>query len=151
MGYGQDYLIIEEYRIKHDGLDDLTSENVETVFKYCLANLPDGHNGEMNHDIIITEAIMSKIMFSKRRLEEMKSHISTMLSHLPSEFKQSGGGGYTFLNACEDENHHQWTGMQTIMLLEFPSENAIIFFREKYGEPFLEECRILSFLMISKR
>lgn len=45
----------------------------------------------------------------------MKSHISTMLSHLPSEFKQSGGGGYTFLNACEDENHHQWTGMQTIM------------------------------------
>ncbi|NQT49448.1 hypothetical protein HQ571_02010 [Candidatus Kuenenbacteria bacterium] len=38
-----------------------------------------------------------------------------MLAELPDEFKESGGGGMSFMNACYDRNGNQWTGMHKRM------------------------------------
>ena len=37
-----------------------------------------------------------------------------MLAELPAEFKESGGGGDSFLNACFNRYGSQWTGLQMI-------------------------------------
>ena len=34
-----------------------------------------------------------------------------MLAELSDDFKTSGGGGMSFLNACMDKHGNQWTGM----------------------------------------
>jgi hypothetical protein len=38
-----------------------------------------------------------------------------MLSDLPDEFQASGGGGWSFLNACMTKTGEQWTGMHPTM------------------------------------
>ena len=38
-----------------------------------------------------------------------------MLSELPDEFRVSGGGGWSFLQACNDRHGTQWTGFHQAM------------------------------------
>jgi len=38
-----------------------------------------------------------------------------MLSQLPKEFYKDSGGGMTFLNACNNSNGEQWTGLHSVM------------------------------------
>jgi hypothetical protein len=38
-----------------------------------------------------------------------------MLAELPDMFKESGGGGWSFLNACDDRHGNQWTGLHQRM------------------------------------
>jgi hypothetical protein len=44
-----------------------------------------------------------------------EDEIGDMLDELPAEFQASGGGGWTFLNACNDKDGNQWTGMHAVM------------------------------------
>jgi hypothetical protein len=41
--------------------------------------------------------------------------IETMLDELPDEFKKTGGGGMSFLNACNDKHGNQWTDLHQRM------------------------------------
>jgi len=88
----------------------LTSENVELVFKECLFK-----DGENTSDPKISEGIQINVGFHKERLNQHRKDISEMLSMLPATFHKDGGGGMSFLNACDDSNGNQWTGMQQIM------------------------------------
>ena len=40
-----------------------------------------------------------------------------MLGELPDEFHQVGGGGWSFLNACNNRHGELWTGEHRIMEL----------------------------------
>jgi hypothetical protein len=68
----------------------LTSERVNAVFRDCIA------------DTGIT-------------VEARRTEIGDMLAELPDQFRKSGGGGWSFLNACEDRYGRQWTGMHQVM------------------------------------
>ena len=48
-----------------------------------------------------------------------------MLSHLPTGFHKSGGGGWSFLQACQDDNDVQWTGEHRTMDMLFALGQAL--------------------------
>ena len=89
---------------------DLTSKNVNLVFMDCLFQ-----DGEDTSNPAIAEGITSKFGFHKGRLDLRKEDISAMLSMLPKEFQKNGGGGMSFLNACNNSNGKQWTDLHCVM------------------------------------
>ena len=88
----------------------LDPERVNTIFIDCLSR--DGENTS-NH--IKAEGIMGDVGFHPDRLQTHKTEIEAMLDELPDEFKKSGGGGWSFLNLCNDRQGNQWTGLHQRM------------------------------------
>lgn len=82
----------------------LTPQNVEGVFIDCLFQ-----DGEDTTDHIIAEGIVLTVGFHPGRIEENRQEIHDMLAELPDEFKVSGGGGHSFLEARLDRHGNQWT------------------------------------------
>lgn len=94
----------------------LTSQYVETVFKDCLWQETNGLSQEELIALsVVVKGITNKFGFPKDRLELHRQDIIDMLNELPSEFHEKGGGGWSFLNACEDKSGNQWTGEHRIM------------------------------------
>ena len=83
-----------------------TADRVDSTFKACLFK-----DNEDTTDHIVAEGIVSTVGFHPGRIEENREVIHDMLAELPDDFKASGGGGYSFLNACLDRHGNQWTGM----------------------------------------
>lgn len=83
----------------------LDPERVKEVFTTCLFA-----DGEDHADRILAEGVVNTVGFHPRRIAEHKDEIEAMLKELPDEFWLSGGGGWTFLNACNDRHGNQWTG-----------------------------------------
>ncbi len=88
---------------------NLTAENVEKVFMKCLYK-----NGEDTTGYIPAKAVMTNVGFNPIRLKENEKNIIELLSDLPNDFKTSGGGGTSFLNACMDKYGNQWGEHQNI-------------------------------------
>lgn len=86
----------------------LTSQNVTDVMKKCLA--VEGDEGA-----ICINMIAHSWYLASEKLVEHKQDIIDMLNDLPKEFHEDGGGGYSFLMACNDKDGTQWTGMHIIM------------------------------------
>ena len=89
---------------------ELTAQNVNNVFMDCLFK-----DGEDTSGYIEARGIVMNAGFHPERLESHKAEVAKMLAGLPSEFQKSGGGGWTFLNACNDKNGNQWTGEHRTM------------------------------------
>jgi hypothetical protein len=81
----------------------ITSNRVNEIFMDCLFKEDEDHT---NH--ILVKAIMSDIGFHPQRLESHRKDVEELLDDLPVSFKQSSGGGMSFLNACVDKNGTQW-------------------------------------------
>lgn len=90
--------------------DVLNSDRVEKVLLACLHD-----DGEDTSNAVIVEGIVGPFGFRLDRLEENRPTIKEMLAELPDEFMASGGGGWSFLNACDDRHGEQWTGMHRAM------------------------------------
>ena len=88
----------------------LTSDRVTKTFLDCLFR-----EGEDTSNHIRAVGIMTSVGFHPERLASHKTEIEEMLGELPNGFQRSGGGGWTFLNACNDKNGNQWTGLHQIM------------------------------------
>jgi hypothetical protein len=86
---------------------ELTAQNVNQLFLYLLFN-----DGEDTTSAVIAHGCVHNIGFHPGRLSEKRADILDMLSQLPIEFQKSGGGGYTFLNACLTANGDQWGDQQ---------------------------------------
>ena len=87
----------------------LDPERVNAIFMDCLFR-----DGEDTSKHIKAEGIVS-VEFHPERLQSHKAEIEAMLDELPDEFKKSGGGGWSFLNACNDKHGNQWTGLHQRM------------------------------------
>jgi len=88
----------------------IDSQRVEEIFKDCL--FKEGENTEKH---IKAEGITSTVGFHPERLENHKQEIITMLGELPDAFHEGKGGGWSFLNACQDKNGRQWTDLHQRM------------------------------------
>lgn len=76
IGAGRDYLSIEKFVIETKGLSNLSADNVDAVFNYCIADFPNKENHESKKDLLQTDVIViSPFLFSKKRLETMKPYI----------------------------------------------------------------------------
>ena len=91
---------------------ELTSKNVNEVFKDCLFNDPSEATAENTTAI---EGIRAKYGLQTSKLKEHEDDIFSMLMQLPKPFRKSVGGGWSFLNACMNDKEHQWTDAQYIM------------------------------------
>lgn len=90
---------------------ELTSENVETVLRDCLFEKDPSDLTKA----IIAEGIVNKFGFDPERVQRHEEDILSMLRQLPKEFLKSGGGGMSFLNACNRTDGVQWTGLHRRM------------------------------------
>lgn len=88
----------------------LTSDNVEVIFADCLFN-----DGEDASNAVKVEGIVSNFGLHPERLKVHEEEIYSMLKQLPKPFQKDGGGGWSFLNACNDKDDNQWTGLQMTM------------------------------------
>ena len=88
----------------------LTSDRVGIIFEDCLFK-----EKEDTSNYVKAEGIMTNVGFHPDRLESHKAEVDEMLEQLPNEFQKSGGGGWSFLNACNDRDGNQWTGLQQVM------------------------------------
>jgi len=88
----------------------LSSERVEAIFNDCLFK-----DGEDTSNYVKAEGIAHNVGFHPERLQSHKAEIEAMLDELPDQFKKSGGGGWSFLNACLDKHGEQWTDLHLRM------------------------------------
>lgn len=99
----------------------LTSENVENVFMDCLFKEGEDTISYVPANLGIT----SMVGFHPDRLQSHSKEIRSMLSYLPEQFHEKSGGGWSFLNACNDNNGEQWTSLHQRMEQLFQLGNAL--------------------------
>ncbi len=93
----------------------LSSRRVHEIFTACLFR-----DGEDTSNAVEAEGITMNVGFNPTRLDEHKAEIGAMLKELPEEFQATGGGGWSFLNACMDKHGNHWAEhptMQELFLL----------------------------------
>jgi len=90
----------------------LTAENVNTTLKYCLFN-----DGESQDNAVLVDGLVTKFSFRPERLKETSEDIYDMLKQLPKQFQRKTGGGWSFLNACNNVQGEQWGEQPTMEAL----------------------------------
>jgi hypothetical protein len=88
----------------------LTSERVSTVFFDCLFRDDEDTSGH-----IPAKGIVTNVGFHPGRITDHKGDIVEMLGELPDQFHETKGGGWSFLNACQDRHGNQWTDLHQTM------------------------------------
>lgn len=88
----------------------LDPEQVNAVFSECLFKDGDDFQERINAD-----GIVSSVKFNRVRLRNHMAEIDAMLDELPLQFREKVGGGWSFLNACEDRHGNHWTGLHQHM------------------------------------
>ncbi len=90
-------------------------EQVEAVFLDCLFLPEEIQDGKPPADAVIVEGIVNTFGFHPERLVYHRARITDWLALLPNEFRKSLGGGWSFLNACDQADGKQWTGLHQRM------------------------------------
>ena len=91
---------------------ELTSKNVNSIFMDCLFEEDSEENRKKS---IVIEGLVAKFGLNPDKVKKHKEAISSMLKQLPKNFQENGGGGWSFLNACNREDGTQWTGLHRDM------------------------------------
>jgi len=92
----------------------LDPQQVVDTFGDCLAEHETLQEGDVDIDCIVFTARLSLA-----KLEERRILITQMLGELPDSFMKSKGGGWSFLNACDDRHGNQWTSFHQTMAMLF--------------------------------
>lgn len=87
----------------------LSAKRVNEIFLDCLFK-----GGEDTSQYVPASGITFKTGLHPGRLEGHKAEIFALLDELPDDFKESGGGGMSFLNACVDRHGTHWAEHMTI-------------------------------------
>jgi hypothetical protein len=93
------------------GMKGLTADRVGAIFNDCMfrkEELPP-------KEYVPASGIITDVGFHPERVESYKDEIAEMLAELSDDFQEAGGGGMSFLKACEDKHGNQWTGMHQTM------------------------------------
>ena len=85
----------------------LTSALVEELMTFCLMSKEEH---EANEQAMRADGITGTFMFHEGRIFERGGEIDALLHELPEPFQEKSGGGWSFLNGCEDKHGIQWTG-----------------------------------------
>jgi hypothetical protein len=88
----------------------LSAERMHEIFMKCLFK-----NGEDTTNHIAVNGLTMNIGFHPGRIEENKAEIIEMLDCLPDNFKVGKGGGWSFLNMCNDKEGNQWADSHRTM------------------------------------
>ncbi len=87
----------------------LTATEVGEIITDCLFKddeLPAP--GQPPAGAVMVAMITTRFGFHPERLATHKDRILELLHMLPPQFQKDKGGGWSFLNACNDIHGHQW-------------------------------------------
>lgn len=93
----------------------ISADRVEELVRDCLFTEAEMPGAEPPEPHVYVEGIVNPYAFHPDRLESHRGEVAAMLLALPEPFQQSTGGGWSFLNACQDRNDVQWTGLHQTM------------------------------------
>ncbi len=93
----------------------INPEEVNAAFLGCLFAADEITDSKTPENAVIVEGIVRKFGFHPQRLEATRTQVTNWLEALPVQFHRSGGGGWSFLNACVQGNGEQWTGLHQRM------------------------------------
>jgi len=89
-----------------------SATKVDAIFRDCLFKDEEIIDGKPIVEPVCVRGIINHYGFHPERLKNHHDEIVSELSTLPDTFKKStessGGGGWSFLNACMDTNGNQW-------------------------------------------
>lgn len=85
----------------------LNFDKVHGLAMSCLASQEEG--------ALIVDGITARFGFDAEKIAARKLEIATMLAELPDQFFRDAGGGWTFLNLCNDKHGEQWTDLHSAM------------------------------------
>lgn len=88
---------------------------IKTIFIDSLFKDEEIEDGKVPDKAVLVYGIVDRIGFNPDRLETHRSVVLECLKLLPVEFRKTGGGGWTFLNACMEVGGAQWTGLHQRM------------------------------------
>lgn len=91
-------------------MTELTADAVHELMKSVLYSndRKDAEDGKVPADAIIVDGIVNKFGFDPVKIAAQKSKIDALLLELPDNFQVDKGGGWSFLNACEDRHGRLW-------------------------------------------
>ena len=93
-------------------METVTVENrarlVHEVIRECLYRKSEIESGTIPKDAVVVEGIAGDYGFHPERLAQRKADIIELLKGLPKAFYKNSGGGWTFLNLCNDASGQQW-------------------------------------------
>lgn len=87
----------------------LSEDAVTALCGQCLFE-----EGADTSGAIIVEAVKLRFGFDPKKVEIAKPLIASLLAQLPDQFMRSKGGGWSFLNICEDRQGCLWTGFHSV-------------------------------------
>lgn len=93
--------------------DNELEQKVFNVFSYC--NWSQYEKTAPPEKPVVVDGIIHRMKMLPSRIEEQKNKIQEILDEMPPEFHKSKGGGWSFLNLCNDRHGNQWTGMHALM------------------------------------
>jgi len=90
---------------------------VEAAFRDCLYRDEelDSQAKMPPEGTVVVQGIVNTFGFHPVRLEAKRPKVTMWLRALPKKFRQNVGDGWSFLNACNQENGRQWTGLHLRM------------------------------------
>lgn len=93
-----------------DNGPELRAAKVTAIFEDCLFK-----DGEDTSRHVKAEGVIHTVLLHPDRLKQHESEIAALLTELPIEFQESGGGGMSFAHAYLDRYGNQWTGRHRVM------------------------------------
>lgn len=91
-------------------------EKVRNTLEDCFFEDYELIDGKPIVEPIKVDGVINKFELHPDRVKLHESDIIKFLQELPDQFKKSpGGGGWTFLNACDTKDGTQWTGLHKDM------------------------------------
>jgi hypothetical protein len=93
---------------EEQGID---AAKVDTAFRASLYREPelrDLPEGRPPEDAILVEGITGRYGFHPARLEGQRASVTAWLKALPHTFRKNEGGGWSFLQACYQQDGVQW-------------------------------------------
>jgi len=86
----------------------IDASKLEEAFRDCLFKDEEITGGQPPADAVLVEGIVNKFGFHPERLESHRQEIYDWLKQLPHPFRETEGGGWSFLKACDDAEGQQW-------------------------------------------
>ena len=86
----------------------ITAEKVSEIFEDCLFENEEVIEGKPIIAPVEVEGIISRFGFHPDRIKKHTEEIIELLNELPDTFKEKSGGGWSFLQACNDNKGRQW-------------------------------------------
>ncbi len=93
----------------------LTPGAVDEIMRACLFTADEVAQSPEPLEMLVIEGIAKTYGFHPGRISEYASRIGDLLAELPLAFRRTHGGGWSFLNACDDRDGNQWTGLHVEM------------------------------------